>query len=366
MKRKKVLLTAFNHLDVGGIQKMIMTLVEGLQDKIQFDIIVFSSKEGYYENDFKKIGKVFHCPNYEGENQIKSKIDYYIRYYRVKNVVTKVIRENGPYDVFHTNAFFESAPCLDAAYHMGIPIRIAHSHNTGTQDRRVFPVRLINKLYRIVYRSIILKYATDCIGCSDAAREYLFGKNNGYVIYNCVGDGFFVSSKKNCDELRLLNVGNFVEQKNQVFLIDVFNEFIKLCPRSHLTMVGRITPYYDKVMSKIRQYNLEKQISVLPYDSDISAVMNESDYFLLPSLFEGLPLVLLEAQKSGLHCFTSASVTRECNCGLVEYLELNDAKKWAEIIYKHYTEYGIQKREVNITKFEKNTYINEFLNVYRK
>lgn len=366
-KKVKVLLTAFNHLDVGGIQKMIMTLVDNLKDRVEFDIIVFSSKEGFYEESFRKQGKVFHCPHYEGKNLILSKMDYYIRYKKIKMDVMKVIAENGPYDAFHTNAFFESAPCLDAAYRMGIPIRIAHSHNTGTKDTRPFPIRTINKLYRWVYRSIINKYATDCVGCSDAARQYLFGDDKGYVIYNCVDSGSFtVSHIRYWKELRLINVGNFVEQKNQLFLIEIFKELVEIEQNCHLTMIGRITPYLDKVTQKIQEYGLTNKISILPSDSNISSAMNESDYFILPSRFEGLPLVLLEAQKSGLHCFASSTITKECDCGLVSYLAIDDAKKWASAILQHYSQCGPNKYSVEMKKFDTETYINSFLEIYSR
>lgn len=366
-KKTRVLLTAFNHLDVGGIQKMIMTLVDNLHDRVEFDIIVFSSKKGFYEGKFEKYGKVFHCPHYEGNNRLISKIDYYVRYFKIKHDVMKVIAENGPYDAFHTNAFFESAPCLDAAYHMGIPIRISHSHNTGTKDKRPFPIRIVNELYRSVYRFLIRKYATDCIGCSDAARRYLFGEDYGYVIYNCVdSSSFSVSEKRDWNELRLLNVGNFVEQKNQLFLIEIFKELVNMESSCHLTMIGRVTPYLDKVTQKIQEFGLANRISILPADSSISTAMNESDYFVLPSLFEGLPLVLLEAQKSGLHCFSSSTVTEECDCGLVSYIELGDAKKWAIDILRYYKEIGTQKHVVDMSKFEEKTYSNEFLRIYQR
>lgn len=366
-KKLKVLLTAFNHLDVGGIQKMIMILVKELYGIVDFDIIVFSSKVGYYESEFEKYGRIFRCPHYEGNSIIRRKVDYYIRYNRIRKYVENIIRENGAYDVLHTNAFFESAPCLEAAYRMGVPVRIAHSHNTGVQDTRSFLIRKINQVYKKVYRERINRFATDCVGCSDAAREYLFGKNSGYVIYNCIEDDkFAVCTERPWKNLRLLNVGNFVDQKNQVFLIEIFKEIIHLIPDCHLTLIGRITPYFDQVKAKIVQWNLQDSVSILPYDTDIATAMKQSDYFLLPSKFEGLPLVLLEAQKSGMHCFASTSVTEESNCGLVTYIALGNAKEWADTISKFYIESGPQKHPVEMKRFARTTYVHDFLEVYRR
>lgn len=370
MKKIKVLQIAFNDLGHGGIQSLIMTITKKLSCEIDEDVIVFSSKPAYYDEEFKKYGRIFKCPNYERNNWLRKKLDYYIRYFKIKNDVLRILKKYGPYDVVHSHTFFEAAPCMAAAKKMGIPVRIAHSHNTAMKDKRTFILRQINKLYQAVYRYIILKNSTDRIGCSQAAADYLFGKGNGKSIPNCVNYKIFQKnnfSQKDWNELRLIHIGNFLPQKNQLFLIEIFYELLKIKKDSSLIMVGRPSEYLEKVYIRIKELGIGDKVKILPHDSYVPKELSKADYFVFPSSFEGFGNVMLEAQAAGLHCFASTEVTTEVNCGLVTFLPLEKgAKEWAKIILKFYEKEGTEKKEVDMSKFSEEVFVQKFLDLYKK
>jgi len=370
VRKIRVLRIAFNDLGHGGIQSRIMVVSEQLKDAIDQDIVVFSSKPAYYDKAFEKYGRIIRCPHYEGKNRLRSRMDYYLRYFRIKNNILRILREQGPYDVVHSHSFFEAAPCMAAAKKMGIPVRIAHSHNTGMPDRRPFPLRQINELYRRIYRRIILKNSTELVGCSQAAADYVFGKGKGYPIHNCVDCAEFAPGQfkpKDWQELRLIHVGNFLPQKNQLFLLEVFFELQKKLPQSRLIMIGRPSDYLTKVRSKIETLGLAEKVDILPHDTNIPQALSQADYFLFPSSFEGFGNVMLEAQAAGMHCFASTEVTRETDCGLADYLPLElGSERWAERILEYYREYGTEKKTVDMKRFSEEVFAQRFLELYRK
>ena len=370
MRKLRVLQVAFNDLGLGGIQNVMMVTVRRMSEFADCDAVVFTSKPSHHEQEFEKYGRIFRVPHYEGKSALRSRLDYYIRYNRVKRAIYKILKENGPYDVVHSHTFFEAAPVLAAARKAGVPVRIAHSHNTARADERGFPMKQLAEAYRRRYRKIILKNATDLVGCSRAAGDYLFGKDRGVVIYNSVDCSKFNPKdypERNWEELRLVNVGNFVTQKNHPFLIDVFVELLKLKPDCHLTMIGRETELTDKIRARVRELGIEDKVTVLPHNTSVPLALATSDYFLLPSLFEGFPLVMLEAQSMGLHAFVSANITREVDFGLVDFIPLSDgAAAWAKRIYDYYNTSGVEKKPTDMSRFSEESFASQFLEIYKR
>lgn len=370
MKKIRVLRIAFNDLGHGGIQSRILVVAEKLKEDIEEDIIVFNSQPAYYDKEFEKYGRIFRCPNYEGKSKFRKQIDYYIRYNRIKKDVMRILKEYGPYDVVHSHTFFEAAPCLAAAKKMGVPVRIAHSHNTAMPDKRKFPLKQLSEIYRRVYRKIILKNATDLIGCSQAAADYLFGPGKGRPIYNCVNcEKFNLKDypQKDWTELRLIHVGNFLPQKNQLFLIDVFEKILKVKPDAKLTLIGRPSEYLECVLKKIEEKQLKEKVAILPHDSNIAEELAKADYFIFPSQFEGFGNVMLEAQAMGLHCFASTEVTSEVDCGLTTFYPLSlGAEVWAKNIIEHFDQNGADKHPADMSRFSEDAFAKEFLRIYKK
>lgn len=367
-RKIRVLIVAFNDLGIGGIQTLILTVTRQLKDEISTDAVVFTDKPAYFDEEFQTYGRIFRCPHYEGNSIFKRKIDYYIRYFRIKNNIYKIIKENGPYDVVHSHTFFEAAPCMAAAKKAGVPIRIAHSHNTAVKTEKITPRYLIQEIYRRIYRRIIVKNATNLIGCSQAAVDYLFGKGIGKPIYNSINVEKFSPSlypSEEHTELRLIHVGNFVQQKNHLFLLDIFKAILAKRHDVHLTLIGRKDSYFELVLKKIKDEGLEKHITILPNDSNVAEAMSKVDFFVFPSLFEGFGNVMIEAQAMGLKCFASTAVPEDTNCGLAKYIPLEaGADVWADAILKE-SSVGTEKHPADISRFTEKHFAEQFWRIYR-
>ena len=167
------------------------------------------------------------------------------------------------------------------------------------------------------------------------------------------------------DRIRLLHVGNFSMQKNQLFLVDIMGELKKRNLDFHLTMVGGgEEAYRDAVMRRIRAEGLEDCIAVLPPDSDIPAQMRSADLFLFPSLFEGLGIVLIEAQASGLHCLAADCVPPEADLGNLEYLSALDAGLWADAVEKIFQR-GLRRVFVDMEKYDLRSTAEDYRRIYQ-
>lgn len=367
-KKIKVLQIAFNDLGHGGIQSQIMSITKRIGDYAEIDVIVWSSKPAFYDDEFKKYGRIFRCSHYEGKSRIRRKLDYYIRYFAVKREVYNIIKKYGPYSVVHCHKFFESAPCLAAAKQAGVPIRIAHSHNTAQMPECKNMAYNIKLFYNNVYRRLIRKYATSLIGCSKQAAEYLFGQGHGYAVYNAIElDKFDINKYSQIHHIDpvFIHVGNFNHQKNQLFLIDIFNELKKFYPNAELFMIGQQSAYQDKVKEKIREYELSTSVKILPHDINVAQMLSQSDIFIFPSTFEGFGNVLIEAQAMGVQCFVSEVVTEEADCGKLEFINLSEgATKWAETIRDYIINKGLDRKPADVDRFSCENNTNKILKLY--
>lgn len=368
-KKIKLLRIAYNDLGHGGIQSQFMNVTRLLSDKVDSDIIIWSSKPGYYYEEFKKYGKVFMCPCYEGKSKVLKVLDFYFRYPKLKRFVKKVIKENGPYDAVHCHKFFECAPCLAAAYKCNVPVRIAQSHNTEPVNRKSGIKNSIRKFYYGICRKKIHKYATHMIGCSQAAADYVFGNGVGRPLYNGVDlDKFNIDNYPavSNDGVRLIHIGRYSIQKNQLFILDVLKKLNDKGIKASLTLIGDGKDYYFKVKKKAKELNLESLISFLPHNSDVPAELSKSDYFIFPSTYEGFGNVLLEAQAMGLKCFVSSEIIKEINCGHLSYLELKKgADYWAEKIADYYNEFGTKKVKSDVSRFSSRRMADELYGIYK-
>lgn len=364
----KLLRIAFNDLGHGGIQSQFMGVTEELKDTIASDVIVWSDKPAYFDAQFKKYGRIIICHHYEGDSVLRRKLDYFVRYFKIKRDVYNVIQKYGPYDAVHCHKFFECAPCLAAARKAGIPIRIAHSHNTGPHGVNRNVIYRVRQLYNVVYRRIIHRNATHMIGCSQQAADYLFGKGFGKPVYNAVDlERFNLErySHQPINSLKIIHVGNFNEQKNQLFLVDIFACLKKMVPESQLTMIGQESEYCNEVRKKIIRLGLEDSICILPHNSDIPLELSHSNCFVFPSSFEGFGNVLIEAQAMGLTCFVSTEVTYEADCGLLRFIPLEEgAKSWARQIAAGYKENGFPLHRVDVSRFDKKVNAQTYLDMY--
>lgn len=316
----------------GGVESVIMNYYRHIdRNKIQFDFICDEDSTNIPYEEIEKLGgKVILCPPYQ-------KLPKYLKF------LENLFREKR-YRIVHSNISTMSIFPLYAAKKAGVPVRIAHSHSTSN------PREWKKNLLKNTLRPFSKKYATDYFACSELAGRYLFGDktfDNGEVkiIRNAIDVEKFKFDPKIRKELRkelgvkdddfvIGHLGRFVEQKNHRFLIDIFAEVKKEKANTKLVLAGQ-GPLMDEIKEKVKSLGLENDVFFLGQRSDSNKLYSMFDVFCLPSLYEGLPVVGVEAQANGVKTIFSNNVTSESVVKKdTEQLEINNPKTWSESILK--------------------------------
>ena len=305
----------------GGVEAVVMNYYRNIdKTKIQFDFICdYDSTNIPYEEIEKLGGRVILIPPYQK----------LIKYHKE---LKRVLKE-GNYKIVHSHINTLSVFSLYAAKAGGVPIRIAHSHSTTNKKEKK------KNLIKQVLRPFSKVFATDYMCCSEFAGRWLFGdkeydKGSVYTLNNAIDldkfkyDAQIRKDKRNelgidDDTLVIGHIGRFVEQKNHRLLIDIFNEIQKEKSNSILLLIGQ-GPLKEEMMIKVKELKMEEKVKFLGQRGDISELYQTMDVFLFPSLYEGLGMVLIEAQSIGLKCITSTEVPIIVNVtGNVNFFNLN-------------------------------------------
>lgn len=239
------------------------------------------------------------------------------------------------YDVVHVHANSATSVIeLLAAKMARVPKRIHHNHTSKTAHP------ILNKFLHPIFTHLY----TDAIACSNAAGEWLFGKENYIVLPNAIDVDKFkynqelrVKIRKEFgirdDEFVVGHIGKFMDAKNHEFLIKVFAKYHSTHPKSKLLLVGD-GAWRPKIEDWVAESGCSDSIILAGLRSDIQAMVQAFDIFVFPSIYEGLPLTVLEAQSSGLPCVISSNVTDAVNIGQdVIMKSLSDGvDSWAYLI----------------------------------
>lgn len=321
-------------MDVGGIENQLMHLLRNAdKDRFQIDFTTNMAHPFYEEEILSLGGKCIYISNAEGK--------HFFRYCKeLYNVL------HGEYDIVHSHELFHSGLVLLTAKLAGVKSRIVHAHNISDSDENDPHSSIVRNIYNFVMRKLILRYATQFCACSSPAGEFLYGKeiakNKNYnLIFNSIDVSKFIVSKENetyDDWANVLQVGRFTQVKNQLFSVEIANEFKKANKKIRILCVGNNgNEYEQEVKNRISEYDVSEYIQFLGVRKDVPAIMTKCKAFLLPSLYEGMPLVLLEAQTAGLNCVVADTFSHEADfgIGLIKWLPLDcGSKVWAEEIEK--------------------------------
>lgn len=318
-------------MNMGGIENFIMNIYRNIdRNRVQFDFLIHQEKKQIFEDEIVALGgRVYRIPSLGKVGHFK-----YIKGLR------EFFNNHKEYKVVHSHYNTISGVILREAKRCGIPNRISHSHIAYPK------YRLIERIYKEYSKSLIKGIATQKFACSEKAGKWLY---NGVDSFKVINNGIEplkynfsieirgqkreeLSLKDN--EIAVGHVGRLTEQKNHKFLLEIFDKLLKLNSKYKLFLIGN-GELEKEIINQIRELKLENNVILLGVRKDVNELLQAFDLFVFPSLYEGLPVTLVEAQGAGLKCFISDSVTREIDleCGLTEFISLNkSAQEWAEII----------------------------------
>jgi len=322
--------------NLGGIETYLIEQFRHLdKSKIDYDFVNITGEYSIcYEDEILASGsKIFKVVS-----RHKNPLLHYWQWFNI------LLQNKGVYDVIvlNTNSLEYVFPLVLGKI-FDIPVRVIHSHNSGFENKQGLARRLLvgmNK--KLLAWSANLRFA-----CSQFAGQWMFKDNPYHVIYNAIdihkydADLIVREETRNAlglhTELTLLHVGRFSYQKNHSFLLDIFKEVHAIQPDSVLLLVGDTTEeseFLTEVKRKIKAYGLENVVRLLGRRDDVNKIMQAADVLVMPSFFEGLTVVGIEAQASDLPLLLSDTVTKEL--GLLpstQFISLEAGPTaWAEAI----------------------------------
>lgn len=341
----------------GGLCNMVMNYYRFIdREKIQFDFLYFRDSEDTFQQEIESLGgRCFKMSEPSISNAF------------IKERETFFKEHEGEWNAIHCHALFASAVFTKIAKQHKIPYSFSHSHSAAYGTGNVL------KRFRNSYFINKSKALGDVhLACSKDAALFMFGKKElqsgrAIIVNNAIDlDKYWFDidkRKKMRAELSIDNkfvighVGGFVPLKNQSYLVDVFYNFQLNHPDSVLLLIGGegIAAGSTKqlLIDKINQYEISDKVKLLGLRDDVNALDQAMDVFVLPSLFEGLGIALVEAQASGLPCIASPAVPHEAQI-LDSYTAMNDLEdidSWVKAIEASMN-YGISQRYVDCNKFD--------------
>lgn len=334
------ILQVVNSLHFGGLQSFIINLYHNMDRRqIQFDFIVIPESEiGLYDEAKQMGARIYVCPRYKFVNYF-SYIAWWNRFFQM----------HPEYKVIHGHVRSTSAIYLSIAKKYGLKT-IAHSHSTSNGNGFLGIIKTLMQ-----YRT---RYIADYMfACSDIAGQWMFGKktlnkSNYRMIPNGIDLKRFEYSVEKRNAIRkaigvkdkdflIGHIGRFTIPKNHIFLVNLFAAYLEKYPDSCLLMVGD-GELWDTVKKECQKLHILDRVIMPGAKSNTEEYYQAMDVFVFPSLWEGLPVTVVEAQASGLPCIISDTITKEVKLTtLVKYLSLKRESDWIETIEK----YRKRKRE---------------------
>lgn len=357
MKQKPIrVLQIIGFVCGGGVEAVIMNYYRNIdRSKVQFDFVIDGYEKTALDNEIYSLGgKVYKVEPYT-KNPFKNIYQIY-----------RIVKDNN-YQIVHSNMNTLAVFSLFAAWLAGAKVRILHNHSTAVKSER------IRTVIKYILRPFAPIFANRYMACSKLAGEWMYGKKKMEegkvkVLNNAINVGDFVYNPRLREKLRqdlnidketlvIGHVGRFMYQKNHDFLIDIFKEIHKQRNNSLLLLIGDGV-LRKNIETKVQNYGLKDCVKFLGLRKDVKDLYNVMDVFVLPSWYEGLPVVSVEAQANGLPCFVSDKVSKECNLSSsMHFISLNEnARDWVGRILNNS---GFRNKKAIIELNEKNFNINK-------
>lgn len=324
------ILHVVTYMGRGGLETMIMNYYRHVdRSQVQFDFLVHRDFRADYDDEIESLGgRIFRLPQL---------IPWSGSY---NNALNRFFASHPEYKIVHVHQDCLSSVILKAAKKQGVPVRIAHSHSSS-QDKN------LKYLVKLFYKRQIPVFATQLFACGKEAGDWMFGGAPFHVINNAIDTRKYTYSPARSRNMRqqlgiredayvVGHVGRFNTVKNHTFLLDAFSELKKKNPDAVLLLVGE-GDLRGEMEKKAATLGLKDSVIFTGMRTDVPDLMQAMDCFVFPSLYEGIPVTLIEAQASGLPCVISDAVPAESQkTTLVERIALTDgAAVWADQILKH-------------------------------
>lgn len=351
----------------GGVEAVIMNYYRHIdRSKIQFDFLCDDDSTNIPYDEIEKLGgRVILVPPYQ-------------KVFKYHKELKRVLKE-GNYKIVHSHINTLSAFPLFAAKCAGVKVRIAHSHSTTNKKEWK------KNLLKLALRPFSKVFANNYFCCSELAGRWLFGdkeydKGNVYLLNNAIDLDKFKFDKSLRDKKRkelgirpdtlvVGHIGRFVKQKNHDLLIDIFNEVHKINNDTLLLLAGQ-GPLQDEIKEKVNSLGLTDSVKFLGQRNDANELYQAFDVFLLPSLYEGLPVVGVEAQAAGLLCILSSAMTKETKVlKITKFIDLDTTSvDWAKTLLNSYKNYQRLDTKVEISNngFNIEKEANKLVEQYKK
>lgn len=320
-------------LNRGGLETFVMNVYRSIdRKKIQFDFLT-NEKDGDYANEIQELGgTIYYIP--PRNKGMRAYCHHLNSFFKQKKNIYQAVH-------YHESSL-TSLEVLYYAKKYGIPNRIMHSHSSSI---------LGNKLHYLTHyfgKLVIGSLANHYVGCSDKALDWMFGHtgvrdkaiivNNGIDVPSFAFDASIrqnIRNRLNISDKDIVvgHIGRFSTVKNHTFLIDIFTELRRITPNAKLVLVG-VGELVDSIKSKVMELNLSDSVLFLGLRTDTNNIYQAMDIFVMPSLYEGLPVVLVEAQASGLPVLCSDTISTMSKMSEnYETMSIEEnAKKWAKRI----------------------------------
>ncbi|MCU9612330.1 glycosyltransferase family 1 protein [Caldibacillus lycopersici] len=332
-------------MDRGGLETMLMNYYRHIdRRKIQFDFLEHRSGKHDYTDEILSLGgNIYNVPPVSPFNFT----DYYYR-------LRAFFKDHHEYHIVHSHLDALSTYPLRTAKQFGVPVRIAHSHNTNHEKNMKYLIKRYSQL-KLQY------YTTHLFSCGVDAGKWLFKHNNFQILNNAIDTKKFTYDAKVALQMKrklgihgkfvIGHIGRFFKQKNHGFLLDIFNRLHKINSDCVLLLIGAGELMND-IRQKAKELGLSDAVLFLGVRKDIPELLQAMDIFVFPSLYEGLPVTLIEAQASGLPCIIADTITEEVKITEhVKYVSLfSSIDVWIEQILSYKNGYTRQNNFSTINK----------------
>lgn len=338
------LLCLISAMNAGGAETFLMKIYRSLdRSRYQLDFCVNTQEEGFYDAEIVSLGgKIYHIPSKSDDfKAFSQQLAHIIKAGGYENVLRITSNGMGFYDLY-------------IAKRAGAKNCIARSSNSSDGGS----LRLL--LAHLAGRALFQKYVDVEVAPSDLAAVYTFGKKDFEagkvsILHNGIDfTEYRFSEEKRAktrlelgvsqDSFVLGHIGRFSKQKNHTFLLDVFAEVLKRRSDSVLLLVGD-GEQKDSIRNQAERLEIGDKIVFAGVQRDIPAMLSAMDVFLFPSLYEGMPNAVIEAQATGLPCIVSDSITNDVVItNLVQQLPIRSAEDWAEAVERCWVRYLAEHR----------------------